>query len=365
MMKFLDLKAVNEKYTEAIRIALDRVLDSGWYLLGKELEAFESDYAAYCGAAHAVGVASGLDALTLILRAYGFGPGDEIMVPSNTYVATVLAITACGAEPVFVEPDRRTHLIDPSLIAPKITERTRAIMPVHLYGQLCDMPAIFKLAQQHSLKVVDDAAQSHGAVSPRDETVTGYSGQASAHSFYPSKNLGALADAGMVTTPDGDLAQAIRAFRNYGSEQRYYNKYPGVNSRMDEMQAAILRIKLQGLAADNACRRSIADCYLEGIKNERISLPTRPHHPESHVWHLFVITTDQRDALRQYLEARGIPTQIHYPVPPHKQECYPQYNHLSLPIAERLANEVLSLPISPVMNQDDALEVVRVINDWK
>lgn len=365
MIKFLDLKAVNQRYAAQIRSAFDRVLESGWYLLGTELEQFETEYAAYCRAAHAVGVASGLDALTLILRAYGFGPGDEIIVPANTYIATVLAVTACGAEPVFAEPNPQTHLIDRAAVEEKITARTKAVMPVHLYGQLCDMQAIRGLAGRRNLKVIEDAAQSHGAADDGDKTVFGDRERTAGHSFYPAKNLGALADAGMVTTNDGHLAEKIRALRNYGSHRRYYNQYVGLNSRMDEMQAAILRIKLKGLDEDNACRRQIAEYYLKTINNEKVVLPLWPQTPAGHVWHLFVVRTRQRDALKRYLEEKGIQTQIHYPVPPHKQECYAKYNHLSLPIAERLAAEVLSLPISPVMNAKEVHQVAEAVNEWK
>lgn len=365
MIKFLDLKAVNARYAEDIRAAFDRILDSGWYLLGKELDNFESEFAAHCRTTHAVGVASGLDALVLIIRAYGLGPGDEILVPSNTYVATVLAITASGAQPVFVEPDPETHLIDAAGIAEKITGRTRAVMPVHLYGQSCQMNGICELAAKHGLKVIDDAAQAHGAVREKDPTGSGYGGRAMAFSFYPSKNLGAMADAGAVATNDGKLADKIRALRNYGSDERYYNKYTGVNSRMDELQAAAVSIKLKGLDEDNSRRRKIAQCYLANIKNDRITLPKPPENHQDHVWHLFVITAKERDRLRQYLLDNEIQTQIHYPVPPHKQQCYSAYNGLSLPIAERLANEVLSLPISPVMSEEDVRRVARVVSDWK
>ncbi|MCI0498477.1 MAG: DegT/DnrJ/EryC1/StrS family aminotransferase [Planctomycetales bacterium] len=365
MIKFLDLKAVNQRYAEQIRVAVDRVLESGWYLLGAELEQYEVEYAAYCKTVHAVGVASGLDALILILRAYGLGPGDEIIIPANTYIATVLAVTNCGADPVFVEPDPCTHLIDPEKIEEKISKRTKAVMPVHLYGQLCNMKVICNLAGKHNLKVVEDAAQSHGAVCPEGKITADYPARAAGHSFYPSKNLGALADAGMITTNDGQLAEKIRALRNYGSCQRYYNKYLGINSRMDEMQAAILRVKLKGLDEDNVRRRRIASYYLEEIKNQKVVLPKPPVNPESHVWHLFVIRTRHRGSLQRHLEEKGIQTQIHYPVPPHKQECYAKYNGLSLPIAEQLANEVLSLPISPVIKEEDVLNIVRTINDWK
>ena len=365
MIKFLDLKAINQRYAEDIRAAFDRILDSGWYLLGKELETFESEFAAHCRTMHAVGVASGLDALILIIRAYGLGQGDEIVVPSNTYIASVLAITACGAEPVFVEPNPETHLIEATGIEEKITDRTKAVMPVHLYGQSCEMTAICKLAAVHRLKVIDDAAQAHGAVREKHPAGSGFGGRAMAFSFYPSKNLGALADAGAVATNDGELAETIRALRNYGSDQRYYNKYQGVNSRMDELQAAVVSIKLKGLDEDNARRREIAQHYLETIGNGRITLPRSPQDYQDHVWHLFVITTKERDRLRQYLLDNEIQSQIHYPVPPHKQQCYSNYNRLSLPIAERLANEVLSLPISPVMSEEDVERVARIVSDWK
>jgi len=365
MIKFLDLKAVNQRCVPEIKAAFCRILDSGWYLLGRELDTFEAGFAEYCGTKHAVGVASGLDALILIIRGYGFGQGDEIIVPSNTYVATVLSVTACGVEPVFVEPDPETHLLDSEKIEGKISERTKAIMPVHLYGRLCDMNAICKIAKKYSLKVIDDAAQSHGAVYERDNRDDNFEGRATGHSFYPTKNLGALADAGAVTTDDSELAEKIKALRNYGSQKRYYNKYLGLNSRMDEMQAAVLNIKLKGLDEDNARRRKIVQYYLDTIHNGKISLPRPPKNPESHVWHLFVITTKERDRLRRYLQENGIESQIHYPIPPHKQECYKKYNSLSLPIAERLANEVLSLPISPVMREEEVETVARVINAWK
>ena len=365
MIKFLDLKAVNARYAEDIRAAFDRIVESGWYLLGKELENFESEFAAHCRTRHAVGVASGLDALILIIRAYCIGPGDEIIVPSNTYIASVLAVTACGAEPVFVEPDPETHLIDAAGIREKITHRTKAILPVHLYGQTCEMDGICELAAKHGLKVIDDVAQAHGAVRERNPAGSGYDGRAMAFSFYPSKNLGAMADAGAVATNDGALAEKIRALRNYGSGERYYNRYAGVNSRMDELQAAVVSIKLKGLEEDNSRRQKIARYYLENIKNDRITLPKPPKNQNDHVWHLFVITAKERDRLRQYLLDNEIQTQVHYPVPPHKQQCYRVYNGLSLPVAERLANEVLSLPISPVMSEEDVRRVARAVSDWK
>lgn len=365
MIKFLDLKAVNRRYELDIREAFSRVLESGWYLLGKEIESFEMEFAEYCGVGYAVGVASGLDALVLIIKAYGFGPGDEIIVPANTYIATILAVTTCGAEPVFVEPDRKTHLIDVKKIKEKITARTKAIMPVHLYGQICDMMSICSLAKKYGLKVIDDAAQGHGAASLKNFEPVDFQGRATGYSFYPSKNLGAMADAGAVVTNDSDLAEKIKALRNYGSHKRYYNKYVGTNSRMDELQAAILNIKLKGLDEDNANRREIANYYLETIKNGNVILPELSGNPQDHVWHQFVVRTKKRDDLRNYLEENGIQSQIHYPVPPHKQKCYPEYNSLSLPIAEQLANEVLSLPMSPVMKDAEAAKVVEVINEFK
>ncbi len=363
MIKFLDLKAVNQRYEADMQDAFSRILESGWYLLGKELAAFETEFSEYCGTKHAVGLASGLDALTLSNRAYGFGPGDEIIVPSNTYIATVLSITACGAEPVFVEPDPLTHLIEIKNVEAKITDKTKAIMPVHLYGQTCNMESLCGLARKYNLKVIDDAAQAHGAVYPETKSER-YDGRATCYSFYPSKNLGALADAGAVATNDDQLADKLKALRNYGSEKKYYNQYLGSNSRMDEMQAAILRVKLRGLQEDNACRREVAKHYLKAIMNDKIILPDDPANQDRHVWHLFVIRTQQRDSLREYLEGKGIHAQIHYPVPPHKQQCYKKYNSLSLPIAEQLANEVLSLPISPVMTQSDVQEVVEAVNAW-
>ena len=363
MIKFLDLKSVNRKYESKIQEAFTRVLDSGWYILGKELEKFESEFASYCGSSFAIGVASGLDALTLIVKAYGFGVGDEIIVPSNTYVATVLAITNCGATPIFVEPNADTHLIEASNIEKSITDKTKAIMPVHLYGRVCDMDSICDLAKKNDLKVIDDAAQAHGAI--YKGTRVGNLADATGFSFYPSKNLGAMGDAGAITTNDEKLANKIMALRNYGSQKRYHNKYKGLNSRMDELQAAVLRIKLSGLDEDNAARRRVAQLYSKMIRSTKIILPELPKDQEMHVWHLFVVRTDRRDQLKQYLDNNGIASQVHYPIAPHKQQCYSEYNKLSMPIAEKLADEVLSLPISPVMSEQDIKKVVEVINGWQ
>ncbi len=365
MIEFLNLKAVNQRFIEPVQESIERILNSGCYLSGRELEEFESNFATYCGCSHAVGVASGLDALILIIRGYKFGPGDEIIVPSNTYIASVLAITLCQAKPVFVEPDPVTHLLDPAEIEGKISKNTKAIMPVHLYGRVCDMDKILLLAQKYNLKIIDDAAQAHGTILKIDTADKNWEERAIAFSFYPSKNLGAMADAGAVVTNDSELANTIRALRNYGSHKRYYNKYTGLNSRMDEMQAAILNVKLQHLDNDNSLRRKTANLYLQKINNPNIVLPSVPENPKKHVWHLFVIRTRHRDELRDCLASNSIQSQIHYPVPPHQQECYKDCNKLSLPISERLANEVLSLPISPVMAEDDVLKVAEVVNAWK
>lgn len=364
MIKFLDLKAINERYVPDIKKAMDRVLESGWYLLGRELEAFETAFAQYCGMNYAVGLASGLDALKLSIQAYGLGKGDEILVPSNTYIATVLSITECGAEPIFVEPDANTYLISSAGLEEKMTNKTKAIMPVHLYGQSCDMDRMMLCAEKHGLKIIDDAAQAHGSVHARRNSKIMFKDRAIAFSFYPSKNLGALADAGAVVTNDAELAENLKALRNYGSHKRYYNRFQGINSRMDEIQAAVLSVKLKDLDADNTRRRRLAEYYLENIRNEQIILPTRPDRDEDHVWHLFVIRVKERDRLRQHLLDNGIQSQIHYPVPPHKQVCYPQYNHLTLPIAEQLAMDVLSVPISPAMQEQDVERIVSVLNDW-
>lgn len=349
MIKFLDLKKINDRFDYRFKVVFDRMLKSGRYLLGQELCFFERDFARECKARRAVGVGSGLDALVLALRACHTGEGHEVIVPSNAYIATVHAISICGATPVFVEPNPETYLIDEMRIEEKITSRTRAIIPVHLYGQLCDMNALHKF----KFIIIDDMAQGHGLRCR---------GDISCFSFYPSKNLGALSDAGMVVTNDNGIANDIQALRNYGSCQKGLNKFIGLNSRMDELNAAILNIKLGTLGVDNLHRQNIASYYLKNIKNDRIILPKQVNE---HVWHLFVIRTKERNELIKYLGDNGIQTQIHYPVPPHKQSCYPEYNKYSLPIAEQLANEVLSLPISPVMKEEEYSKIVEVINDWK
>tara|TARA_B110000093_G_scaffold182838_1_gene230669 strand:+ start:364 stop:1488 length:1125 start_codon:yes stop_codon:yes gene_type:complete len=356
MIKFLDLKAVNEQYRPEIRAAIKRVLDSGWYLLGEEGKAFEQEFAEYCGAKHCLGVANGLDALILILMAYRelglMQEGDEVIVPANTYIASILAISRAGLTPVLVEPDERTYNIDPNLIEAAITERTRAIMAVHLYGQCADMHPICAIANKHGLKVIEDAAQAHGATYRGRKA--GSLGDAAGFSFYPGKNLGALGDGGAVTTDDADLAETIRALRNYGSHEKYHNKYKGMNSRLDEIQAAVLRVKLQYLDADTEKRRKVANRYLKELSafhfpNSAFRLPYVADYG-SPAWHLFVVRTPKREALADFLAEKGIQTVIHYPIPPHQQEAYPELHHLSFPITEAIHREVLSLPMSPCLN---------------
>lgn len=361
MIKFLDLYKINEQYRSEIDIAIKRVLDSGWYILGQESEAFEQNFAAYCGAKHCIGVANGLDALNLIIKAYGFGVGDEIIVPANTYIASILAISQNGVTPILVEPDINTYNINPELIEEKITGRTKAIMVVHLYGQVVHMQKIWELAQKYNLKVIEDSAQAHGAVYQGRKT--GNLGDASGFSFYPGKNLGCMGDGGAVTTNDEELAKKIRGLRNYGSHKKYEHLYQGINSRLDEIQAAVLDVKLKHLDADNEKRRIIANYYLENIKNPEIVLPSVQDR-EGHIWHLFVVRTKDRDKLKEYLEENGIQCLIHYPVPPHKQQAYKEWNGVNYPITEQIHKEVLSIPISPVISKQEVVEVCSYLNAY-
>ena len=357
---------MNARDRAALIEAFTRVLDSGWYVLGKEVEAFEREYAAYCGTRHCVGVGNGLEALVLILRAWMelgvLKAGDEVIVPANTYIATILAITENGLTPVLVEPDLATCNLDPARIEQHLSPRTRAILPVHLYGQTAEMSAINALARKHGLKVMEDCAQAHGA---RHAGVrAGALGDAAGHSFFPSKNFGALGDAGAVTTDDDALAEAVRALRNYGSHRKYENLYKGVNSRLDELQAALLRVKLARVDADNQRRRDIAGRYLTEIQHPAITLPMIGTNNEP-VWHVFVVRAQPRDALQSHLNAQGIGTLIHYPVPPHQQPAYREWNARSYPLTERIHREVLSLPISPVMNDAQVSAVVAACNAWR
>jgi dTDP-4-amino-4,6-dideoxygalactose transaminase len=356
MIPFLDLRAAYLELKTEIDAAVHRVLDSGWYILGPEVEAFETEWAAHCGARHAVGLANGLDALVLALRALEIGPGDEVIVPSNTYIATWLAVSAVGARPVPVEPDPATHNIDPARIAAAITPRTRAILPVHLYGQPADLDAILAIARQHGLAVVEDAAQAHGARYKGRRI--GAHGDVVCWSFYPGKNLGALGDAGAVTTDRADLADRIRVQRNYGSRVKYVNEEQGVNSRLDPIQAAVLRVKLAHLDAWTERRRAIAASYAQTLQGADLILPHVPAWAEP-VWHLYVVRTVDRDALQKRLSEAGIGTLIHYPIPPHKQAAYAVLKIApdALPIASRLADEVLSLPMGPHLAAVQAVKV--------
>ena len=361
MIKFLDLHKINERYRKEIDERIKQVLDSGWYLLGNQDRTFEEHFASYCGAKHCIGCANGLDALTLIIRAYGFSEGDEIIVPANTYIASILAISENGCTPVLVEPDINTYNINPDLIEEKITDKTKAIMVVHLYGQAVQMNKIWALAKKYNLKIIEDSAQAHGAF--YQEKRTGNLGDASGFSFYPGKNLGCIGDGGCVTTNDDELASKIRAIANYGSHKKYCNLYKGINSRLDEIQAAVLDVKLQHLDNDNQRRREIAKYYRENIKNPKIILP-KTYDENAHVWHVFVLRTEKRDEFQEYLKQNDIQTLIHYPTPPHKQKAYNEWNNLSFPITEEIHKTIISIPISPVMTDEEVEKVVEVINGW-
>lgn len=342
---FLDLGRMHQSIREPLDAAYQRVADSGWFVMGPELEAFEAEFALYSEVKHCIGVGNGLEALHLLLRAYDIGPGDEVIVPSNTFIATWLAVTECGATPVPVEPSLSTHNIDPQRIADVINDRTRAIMPVHLYGQPADMDPINELAAKHDLVVIEDAAQAQGA--RYKSRRVGSLGHAAATSFYPGKNLGALGDGGAVLTSDDAIADKVRQLRNYGSKVKYQHDIAGFNSRLDEMQAAFLRVKLAVLDEWNAKRRDVADQYTKLLASADIVLPYIPEYAEP-VWHLYVICCKQREALMSHLEQQGISTVIHYPVPPHRQLCYKDSIMGDFPVAESLADAVLSLPISPM-----------------
>lgn len=373
MIKFLDLQKINAQHAAELKEATARVIDSGWYLLGNEVKTFEENYAKYTGTKHCIGVANGLDALRLILRAYiemgVMTEGDEVIVPANTYIASILAITDNRLKPVLVEPDINTYQIDDSLIEAAITPKTRAIMIVHLYGQCAYTEKIGELCNKYNLKLIEDNAQAAGCVfaggskSLTQGLKTGSLGDAAGHSFYPGKNLGCLGDGGAVTTDNDELAKVVRSLANYGSGQKYVFEYQGLNSRLDEIQAAILDVKLKYLDADNEKRREVAKYYIENIKHPDIILPPSPLKGE-HVWHLFVTRTARRDELQKYLTENGVQTLIHYPIPPHKQKCYTDWNNLSFPITEIIHTEVLSLPISQVMTEGEVKKLVSCINSF-
>ncbi|WP_323957711.1 DegT/DnrJ/EryC1/StrS family aminotransferase [Aeromonas caviae] len=384
MINFHDLKAINNQYQQELKDACARVIDSGWYIMGNELTQFETEFAAYCGTKHAIGVANGLDALILTLRAWKelgkLKAGDEVIVQANTYIASVLAITENDLVPVLVEPNPASYNLDPATLVAAITPKTKAILPVHLYGQLCPMSDIMAIAKAHNLLVLEDCAQAHGA--EINGKRAGNWGDAAAFSFYPGKNLGALGDAGAITTNNDELAQTLKALRNYGSHKKYENLYQGVNSRLDEIQAAMLRVKLRHLEAETARRQQIAAMYCEGINNPRIALPLNVafttnnsqlttnnstlsiQHYKQHVWHLFVVRCENREALQQHLTDNGVQTLIHYPIPPHKQQAYRQYAEMQLPLTEQIHQQVLSIPLDPTMSDEAVQQVIAAMNEF-
>ena len=365
MIPFLDLKCINAQYREELIQAATQVINSGWYVQGAQCKAFEKEFANYCGTQHAIGVANGLDALILVLRAWielgKINEGDEIIVPANTYIASILAITENRLKPILVEPDAKTFNLDPELILQSITPNTKAILAVHLYGQLADMPAIKAIAKKYQLLVLEDSAQAHGA--QLDGKRAGNWGDASGFSFYPGKNLGALGDGGAITTNDYELAKTVRALGNYGSHKKYENLFQGVNSRLDEIQAAILRVKLKHLDTENQRRKQIAIMYVEGIENDKITLPFARRDS---VWHLFVIRVQERERMQAYLTERGVQTLIHYPIAPHHQTAYKQaFSNRSYPLTEAIHDQVLSLPISSVMTDEQVYTVIKAVNNFK
>lgn len=366
MIKFLDLQKVTAKYADEIHEAVLRVVDSGWYLQGEENRRFEANYARYIGTQYAIGCANGLDALIWIWRAYiemgVMQVGDEVIVPANTYIATILALTENGLKPVLVEPSIETYEIDDLEIERAITPRTKAICIVHLYGQCAYTEKIGELCKKYNFKLVEDNAQAHGCVFNGKKT--GSIGDAAGHSFYPGKNLGALGDAGAVTTNDSKLAEIVRTLANYGSREKYVFQYAGRNSRLDEIQAAVLDVKLRHLDEDIQRRKEVAKYYIENIRNPQIILP-KIFDWKQHVFHIFTIRCEERDRLQQYLSDNGIQTNIHYPIPPHKQECYKEWNEMSLPVTEIIHSTELSLPMSPVMTTEEIKNVVMLINNWK
>jgi len=372
MVPFLDLKQINAPYMGLLKDAAASVVESGWYIRGKYCEQFESEFAKYCGVKFGVGVGNGLDALTLMLKASmeldRLHEGDEILVPSNTYIATVLAVSAAGLTPVLVEPDPATFNIDPARLADACSEKTRGILVVHLYGRLCDMDAVCAFARERNLLVFEDCAQAHGAACACKDGISRRAGSfssAAAFSFYPTKNLGALGDGGMVVTDDEELARIVRILSNYGSEKKYVNLFKGVNSRLDEMQAALLQAKLPHLDSWNERRREIAERYCREIQNDLVELPQIPQSREEHIWHVFTLMLrDQksRDALQAYLNERGIGTLIYYPIPPHQQKAYAGELQGDYPLAESLSKRIISIPMSQVLNEDQVSEVIGAIN---
>ncbi len=366
MIKFLDLQRINQRHEAEFKEALAGVLDSGWYIRGRQLSAFESEFAKYCGVPHAIGTGNGLDALILILKAWmqagKIEAGDEVLVPANTYIASILSISACGLVPVPVEPDPQTCNIDPGRLQAAMGRRTRVLMAVHLYGQLADMKRLSAFAKEKGLLLLEDAAQAHGARDAKGRRAGSF-GDAAAFSFYPGKNLGALGDGGAVVTPDAELARLVRALGNYGSEKKYVHRMKGINSRLDELQAAFLRIKLRSLDADNERRREIARQYLEGIHHPELQLP-HWDGSSAHVFHLFVIRHPARDKLAAHLRKKGVETAIHYPLPPHRQGAYREWNERKFPLTEAIHREVLSLPIHPLLQEEEIRFIIQSINQF-
>ena len=362
MIPYLNLSEINKHYRREIDTAIAEVLDRGHFILGQSVEQFESRFARYCGCDHAVGVGCGLDALSLIIQAYGFGSGDEIIIAANTFIAGLLAISQNNCTPVLVEPDIKTYTLNPALIEEKITPKTKAIMAVHLYGRLCPMDAINAIARKHGLKVIEDACQAHGA--SIHETKAGNLGDAAAFSFYPTKNLGAIGDGGCVTTNDPTLAEQVRMLRNYGNHSKNHTRQKGTNSRLDELQAAILNVKLLHLDEENVKRRQLANLYLDAIDNHAIILPSRPEQATAHAWHLFVIRSPQRSQLQKHLLDNGVQTMVHYPIPPHKQAAYAEWQHRSYPVSEKIHNEVLSLPLNSTLSREAVETIIEAINRY-
>ena len=368
MIPFLNLAKVNCDASQKLKEALCKTVDSGWFILGKEVRDFERDFAAFCGVNHSIGTANGLDALSLIFRAYIemglFEQGDEVLVPSNTYIATILSITENKLVPVFVEPDIDSYNIDIQLIEKKVTAKTKAILIVHLYGQVAYHETINTIARNFNLKIIEDCAQAHGA--SLNGVKTGNFGDAAGFSFYPSKNLGALGDAGAVTTNDQELSAVIRALGNYGSHMKYENLYKGLNSRLDEIQAAILSVKLENLDKDNARRKQIATYYLNHILNEKVILPSRVNiDSRSHVYHLFVVRVSNRESFREFLKKKNIGSDVHYPIPPHKQKAFNEFNEHSYPVSEKIHSEVVSLPCGLHLSDGDVNEIVKAVNQYR
>lgn len=365
MISYFDLKAVNAAHREELLAAVTGVMDSGWFILGERLKTFEKQFSGYCGVKETIGTGNGLDALSLIIRAYkemgAFKEGDEILVPANTYIASILAITENRLKPVLIDPDVYTYNLDADLLQERITPRTRAVLVVHLYGQVGYSEKLQRVAQANGLKIIEDSAQAQGAVYQGRKT--GNLGDASGFSFYPSKNLGALGDAGAITTNDSRLADTARALSNYGSHKKYYNDYLGVNSRLDELQAAVLSVKLKYLDDENLKRRALALLYLKSISNEKLILPKHADDG-SHVWHAFVVRTRDRNSFQDYLTKKGVESLIHYPLPPHQQKAYAAWNGERYPITEEIHQTVISLPFSPVMSEEDLLKVADICNAY-